>query len=158
MAYVLAAVVGKEPQITSIARAIRGARMVQLEQGFHLLVWPDATRPTAAESTGIASRFKSMPGELSELLIEHSDGGPLAYIEAELFAGLGDTGAVVCDRGTVIYGPEVALDVRGPSLPINQALKVLGVAQGDSIDPFEALGLGRYRRPSKWWEHGRELS
>jgi len=93
---------------------------------------------------------------LTALLRSWAARGPLAYVEAEFFGGVGTQAAAVWDGGRLAFGPvimEEAEPVPAAGTPISQALARLGVARGEYHDEFEAAGLGR-RRDTKAWRQG----
>jgi len=64
-----------------------------------------------------------------------------AIIETDYFGGTGDQAAVVYEAGHAV------LPGRSASIgPINDALLALGVVSNGSQDPFDTVGLGRFRR------------
>ena len=80
--------------------------------------------------------------------------GPVAYVEAEFFGGVGEQAAVVWDRGEAVFGPtaqQFPSDVAAVNVgPINGALRALGVTAVDGRDEFDSLGLGRHRHVEDW--------
>ena len=68
---------------------------------------------------------------------------PVAYVEAEFWAGEGSQLSVVWRAGEVAQGPLYAPDA------ISVALRALGVRALGS-DEFDALGLGRHRAVDDW--------
>jgi hypothetical protein len=71
--------------------------------------------------------------------------GRVAYIETEYFGGHGAQAASVWESGRTIYGPTNA--AWGP---INDALRLLGVARTPTDDEFTVAGLPRCRRNEDW--------
>ena len=156
MSYVIAAFVAQQPVLRD--HAIPGATVVPLPQGYGLipLIEPIRARygvppaPLTAEQssevTGWPLIYESWGRALSEL-------GPVAYIEAELFGGVGMQAAVLWRGGAVERMPFQAEDA------INVALRHIGVVRTGS-DEFDALGLGRCRSTGDWlwkesWDLGR---
>ena len=79
---------------------------------------------------------------------------PVAYVEAECWAGQCEHGAVVFKAGEISFvsefGPVMA-PRPGRRTPISEALARIGVEVGDSaIDEFDSLGLGVKRHTEDW--------
>ena len=68
----------------------------------------------------------------------------IAYIEAEIFGGIGAQAHVIFDRGAAL-GPAVV-----SQFAINEALRALGVKASGVFDEFEAVGLGQHRHTDEW--------
>ncbi|MCZ7647785.1 MAG: hypothetical protein M5U26_21430 [Planctomycetota bacterium] len=159
MAYTLEAFVARKA-IFGQAVLCNGMRIVALPQEFALIpfddelcnAFPGATAalhvalckltPAAAEWAAALSRF-----------------GPVAYLEAEFFGGIGSQAAVVWQEKRVTLGPlhtqTVWKDGACSALPLreqafNTALRLLGVNADGHPDEFDALGLGRHRRTEAW--------
>lgn len=66
---------------------------------------------------------------------------PYAIIETEYFGGVGEQAAAVYRAGRELMPPSVA-----EFGPINAALRLLGIVQGEHADEFNAVGLQRHRR------------
>ncbi|WP_317444629.1 hypothetical protein [Streptomyces collinus] len=104
-------------------------------------------------SGGRALGFWRLPGGFEETLVAWSAGGPVAYVEAEYFGGVGEQRAVVCDGGAVVLGPlhlEEGQPFAPAGSPISQALRRLGVVARAGGDEFSAAGLDRYRHGEAW--------
>lgn len=103
---------------------------------------------TAAEIQGVHYGHSAL-----RVLVEAvSTRSRLAYVEAEFFGGLGEQGAVVFERGPVIwtspFGPAmVRIEARSP---ISEALGLLGVVAANGRDEFDSVGLGLHRRTEYW--------
>jgi hypothetical protein len=97
--------------------------------------------------------FWKVPPGFDRLLAAWSARGPIAYVEAEYFGGVGTEAAAVWHAGDLALGPllETAdpLPTAGRS-PISQALRRLGVSAHGYVDEFEAVGLGRCRYMDDW--------
>jgi hypothetical protein len=97
--------------------------------------------------------FWKAPAGFGNSLAACSELGPVAYVEADYFGGVGTQSAQVWHRGTVVLGPlRLAEGERPPSVgsPISQALRALGVRRGRHLDEFDAVRLGRYRCTEEW--------
>lgn len=141
-----------------VAAELPGTRAVELRHGFALV--PLVPTAVAALSPGDEEVMSLLVNEplrptLADLLRRASARGPVAYVEADFFGGIGQQAAVVWDRGEVVLGPVV--DPPPPEPPpslgesaINQALKRMGVRRGDAVDEFAALDLGCHRETAAW--------
>jgi hypothetical protein len=89
----------------------------------------------------------TFPAGFDRVLGKWSARGPVAYVAAEYFGGVGVQAAAVWHRGELVLGPLTTVeDSPIPSRPpISQALHRLGASADDYIDEFEAVGLGRHR-------------
>ncbi len=104
--------------------------------------------------------FEYLTVGLQELLLLASTDGPVAYLEAEFFGGLGTQAAAVWDSAYPATGPvrhdsEVEPDVPATLWPFNTALRALGVRATETTDEFDVVGLGGYRCTEDWAQHGR---
>ncbi|MGW8687517.1 hypothetical protein ACWGNN_42120 [Streptomyces sp. NPDC055817] len=99
----------------------------------------DAVADGTAES---ALGFWKLPGGFERLLAQWSTTGPVAYVEADYFGGVGEQRAAVWAYGALAVGP---LDTPSKKWfsravsPISQALRQLGVRQSLGEDE---LGIG----------------
>jgi hypothetical protein len=152
--YRLQAVIATEPVLRDFIGSVKDARVVPLGQHLSLLPMTDVlfdavTVAGAPELDG----FWKAPAGLGRALAACSARGPVAYVEAEYFGGVGTQSAQVWDGRKVVLGPvrlaEGQSDPAGGS-PISQALRRLGVAKGDHFDEFDAVGLGRHRDTDDW--------
>lgn len=93
------------------------------------------------------------PPAFDQVLAGWSTTGPLAYVEADYFGGVGTQFAVVWRAGAIVFGPAVQPE-RAPGSLISQALRLLGASSGGHVDEFDAVGLGRYRDVDDWLRSG----
>lgn len=84
------------------------------------------------------------PQALAELCGQLSRHGVIAYIEAEIFGGLGAQAHAIFNRGAAL-GPAVV----SPHA-INEALRALGISAFGAFDEFDAVGLGQHRHTDEW--------
>ncbi|MER5519839.1 hypothetical protein [Streptomyces sp. NPDC002763] len=87
------------------------------------------------------------------MLPQWSAAGPVAYVEAEYFGGVGEQRAAVWTDGALAVGPLDAPAKKWFSRavsPISQALRQLGVRSSLGEDEFEAVGLDRHRNNDDW--------
>ncbi|MFF5174171.1 hypothetical protein ACFY3U_16215 [Micromonospora sp. NPDC000089] len=166
MSYQLSAVVADVELLREHTAELDRAVLAALRQDFALL---PVTPQLVEELTGALPDFAaSAPGPeqpfhlvlspaLAGVLAAWSREGPVAYLEAEFFGGLGHQAAVVWLGGTVSWGPRVdeALDGPRSEWPINAALARLGAEPGRWLDLFAELGLHLERHTDGWLAHGR---
>ncbi|MGY5123676.1 hypothetical protein [Streptomyces nigrescens] len=97
--------------------------------------------------------FWRLSGGFEKTLADWSTAGPVAYVEAAYFGGVGEQQAAVWDGGTIVLGP---LHVQeGQPFPpagsaVSQALRRLGVVASAGEDEFSAVGLDRHRHGEGW--------
>jgi hypothetical protein len=97
--------------------------------------------------------FWKLPGGFDRMLASWSAAGPVGYVEAEFFGGVGSQRAVLWGAGELVLGPlhvneEAPVDPTGS--PISQVLKRLGIERAGYRDEFEAVGLDRHRETEDW--------
>ena len=90
-----------------------------------------------------------LPATLRPLWQKLGDAGDMAYIEAEIFGGLGTQAYVMIERGDRVGAPVVSTDA------INVALRLLGVKATISKDEFDSVGLGKHRDTDYWLSENR---
>ncbi|MGC9381237.1 hypothetical protein [Streptomyces sp. MH13] len=154
MGYELQAVIAGDELLRAASRGVAGARVVPLRQGLSLMPMTDEVFGAVTDGSAVrALGFWKLPGGFEISLARWSAAGPVAYVEAEYFGGVGEQRAAVWADGALAVGP---LDVparkwmvRAVS-PISQALQQLGVKRSLGGDEFEALGLGRHRNADDW--------
>jgi hypothetical protein len=86
------------------------------------------------------NEFMLLTHRFRQLLQLLSEGGELAYVETEYWAGVGGQGALVCRDGHEIMAPTWS-----ESGTINEALMLIGVQRGRFADRFDAVGLADVR-------------
>ncbi|MDX3797756.1 hypothetical protein [Streptomyces sp. AK04-3B] len=154
MSYDLQAVIAGEEVLNAASRVLSAARVASLGQGVSLMPMTDALFDSVSEGgdTG-ALGFWRLPGGFAKTLADWSTAGPVAYVEAEYFGGVGEQQAVVWDGGTIVLGP-LQVPEGHPFPPagsaISQALRRLGVVADAGEDEFTALGLERHRHGEGW--------
>ncbi|MEV6305855.1 hypothetical protein AB0M02_41015 [Actinoplanes sp. NPDC051861] len=100
-----------------------------------------------AVTDGTAERplgFWKLPPGFDRELASWSSAGPVGYVEAEYFGGVGSQRAVLWDAGELVLGPLFE------GSPISQLLRRLGVEPVGDSDEFDAVGLGRHRETEDW--------
>lgn len=100
--------------------------------------------------------FVLLSAEIVARAVALSQVAPVAYVEVDIFGGLGGQSAIVWHRGEVVIGPQTVEIERHDqwahrrSLPVNAALSRLGVRASPPGDEFDALGLACHRRTEDW--------
>jgi hypothetical protein len=94
-----------------------------------------------------------LPDGLTDLLRRSSATGPIAYVEADYFGGVGQQASILWERGELVLGP--LLDPPGPpplleAGPISHVLRRMGVQRSPELDEFATVGLGRHRDTEAW--------
>lgn len=156
--YCLQAVIATESVLRELAGSTAEARIVPLGQHLWLLPMTDALFDAVTVAGGPElDGFWKAPAGFDRLLSACSKAGPVAYVEADYFGGVGTQNALVWDEGKIVLGP-LRLAPGDPSpttgTPISQALRRLGAAKGDHVDEFSAVGLGRHRYTDDWLPSG----
>jgi hypothetical protein len=108
-----------------------------------------------AEAGLAGDGFWCLTAGIEDLARHASLAGPVGYLEAEFFGGVGTQAAMAWWDDRVLVGP-VSFELGGPDQvelarsPFNQVLRRLGVQRGEAIDEFEAVGLNRHRSTEDW--------
>ncbi|MET9598772.1 hypothetical protein [Streptomyces sp. NPDC006459] len=154
MSYDLRAVIADGEALRSAAGDLSAARLAPIGQGLSLMPMTNALFDSVAEGGDVGTLgFWRLPGGFDETLAAWSAGGPVAYVEAEYFGGVGEQRAAVWNGGSLVLGP-LYLEEGEPfppaGSPISQALRRLGVVAGAGEDEFSAVGLDRHRDGEAW--------
>ncbi|SDD79440.1 hypothetical protein SAMN05216174_11833 [Actinokineospora iranica] len=129
---------------------------VVMPLGHHLSLLPMTTALRAAVARVGAppeAGFADLPAGFDRALAACSVHGPVAYLEAEYFGGVGAQSAQVWDGGNVVLGPLYLAEGEpfpAEGTPISRALRRLGVTSGGHRDEFDAVGLHRHRDTLGW--------
>ncbi|MFF9119242.1 hypothetical protein ACF09Y_27355 [Streptomyces massasporeus] len=154
MSYDLHAVIADQEILHVVTRALPAARLVSIGQGLSLMPMTDALCEAVADGSGDGAwGFPRLPRGFEKVLADWSSEGPVAYVEAEYFGGVGEQRAAVWDAGTIVLAPlHVAEGEPFPPAggPVSQALRRLGVVAGPAEDEFSAVGLDRHRHNGAW--------
>jgi hypothetical protein len=97
--------------------------------------------------------FWKLPSGFERVLADWSTDGPIGYVEAEYFGGVGKQRSALWAAGGLALGPlHVAEGSRWPAegTPISQILARLGVERGGYHDEFDAVGLAEHRDTGDW--------
>ncbi len=154
MGYVLHALIADDGLLRAATGDIAEARVVPLRQGLSLVPMTDdlfdaVTDGGPADALG----FWRLPGGFDELLARWSAHGPIAYAEAEYFAGTGEQRAAVWADGALALGPLESPPGPGdPEAvgPISLALRRLGARSSPGEDEFQSVELNRHRSTDAW--------
>jgi hypothetical protein len=154
MGHSLEAVIATEFVLQELAGSIKEAHVVPLGQHLSLLPMTDALFDaiTIAGAPQLDGFWKA-PAGFGSALTACSVAGPVAYVEAEFFGGLGTQSAQVWDGGKVVLGPLHLAEGKplpADGSPISHALRQLGATRSDHADEFAAVGLGRHRETEDW--------
>lgn len=155
MAYTLCALVARQP-VAVVLRAEAGLGAVELAQGIWMVPLGRSARvELGGPDPGASEGFWSLTSGIEALARHASLAGPVGYLEAEFFGGIGTQAAVAWWDDKVLVDP-ASIELGGPDSvelaksPFNQVLRRLGVLRGEAIDEFDAVGLNRYRSTEDW--------
>ena len=149
--YVLEAVIGRSDVIRTVADDLPGAVFIPLSQDIAMVPMTDALIASAGPevTADLALGFLKLPAGFEHKLSGWSSRGPVGYVEAEFFGGVGTQQAALWTAGRLSLGP-ISVDEGQPGSPISELLRHLGVDRGDHYDEFEAVGLDRHRWTDEW--------
>ncbi|WP_455351390.1 hypothetical protein [Streptomyces sp. SYSU K217416] len=154
MGYELQAVIAGDELLRAASRDVPGARVAPLRQGLSLMPMTDEVFDAVTDGSAAGSLgFWRLPGGFERLLATWSAAGPVSYVEAEYFGGVGMQKAAVWADGALVLGPlDVPTRKRFSRVvsPISQALRRLGACRSLGEDEFEAVGLDRHRNNDAW--------
>ncbi|GHF51637.1 hypothetical protein [Streptomyces griseosporeus] len=154
MAYDLRAVIADGELLRGVVGELPAARLASIGQGLSLMPVTDELFDSVTDGGGVGTLgFWGLPGGFEENLAAWSAGGPVAYVEAEYFGGVGEQRAAVWNGGRIVLGPlhvEEGEPFPSGGSPISQALRRLGVVASAGEDEFAAVGLDRHRHSEAW--------
>ncbi len=154
MSYTLRGVIGLEGAVRMIAEELN-LPVVPLRQRRFLAPWT----PEAFDALGRSEEQAEVIGlhychsTLAAGLRRASETAPVAYVEAECWAGQCEHGAVVLKDGDIAWLSEfgsVMSSRPDRRTPISEALGRTGVVAEGSLDEFDSLGLGANRHTEDW--------
>lgn len=156
MAYELRALVCAQEVATRTAARL-DTSACHLVADLHIVPLPGRTDSDARQESTSGDPMLFLTPEVEALAVDASAAGPIAYVEAEFFGSAGTQAAAVWQHGLLVFGPATweysAGETRGvvpAELPINTALRKLGVGTGQEADEFDTAGLGRHRFTEEW--------
>ncbi|MFC7548144.1 hypothetical protein [Plantactinospora sp. GCM10030261] len=154
MGYTLEAVIGRADTLRSAVRGQPTAVLVPLALDVMMVPMTDRLFDSVGDgSQDSPLGFGGVPGGFDRVLAAWSVAGPVGYVEADFFGGIGTQRAAMWNGGELVVGPlSVDVNERFPAAgsPISQILRRLGVVRGSHRDEFDAVGLGRHRDTSDW--------
>jgi hypothetical protein len=153
MAYILSAIIGPTAVLRAVTQDRPNMVLVSLRQGISLVPMTGELFDELSSGPDQLSGFWNMPGGFDRVLASWSSHGPVAYVEAEYFGGVGGQCAAAWNNGALVFGP-LAISEGQPvpegGTPISQALALLGVVRDGHHDEFEAAGLDQHRGTDDW--------
>ncbi|MFG2437935.1 hypothetical protein [Streptomyces sp. NPDC048508] len=154
MGYELQAVIAGDELLRVASREVPESQVVPLGQGLSLMPMTDEVFDAVTDGSDAGDLgFWRLPGGFGTLLAQWSAAGPIAYVEAEYFGGVGEQRAAVWADGALALGPlDEPMKKRFSRAvsPISQALQRLGARRSLGEDEFEAVGLDRHRNNEDW--------
>ncbi|WP_203924102.1 hypothetical protein [Rugosimonospora africana] len=97
--------------------------------------------------------FWKLPGGFDRILADWSSAGPIGYVEADYFGGVGSQRAVLWLHGQLLLGPlslEEGRRFPPDGSPISQILTRMGIDRTGHHDEFDAAGLSAQRQTRDW--------
>jgi hypothetical protein len=155
MAYVVQAVIAPLSALEPL-RALEHGVVVELAPGLGLVPMIPALVDEVTHGGAGDERFTSccaFPAGFESALAEWSRVEPMAYVEAEYWAGEGSQFAAVWRHGDIVLGPLLQAEEEptpAEGSPISQALRCLGVSARGYQDEFDVVGMGRHRDVEGW--------
>ena len=143
MGYFLKAFLFKDENHPKVLFGDLVPRVIKLKQGISMVPILKDLEDQIGNSEKV-NGFGTLSNKLEECALKISNGGLLAYVEAEFFGGLGSQSALAWENGERCFGP-VHVDSA-----INQILKIFKVEVEKATDEFEAVGLGKHRKTEDW--------
>ena len=154
MGYQLQAVLAAADLLTARAADLPEAAVVPLDHGMALVPMTerlaDALDSGAPDPGTESLRFVWLPNGFDRVLADWSAAGPVAYVEADYFGGVGSQRAVVWLRGEVVLGPLGVAPGQPhgpPGSQISRSLARLGVACDGALDEFDTWACAATGRP-----------
>ncbi len=162
MGYQLCAAIAGSGLLREAVAGGMPAAAVELGHGLALMPMTEALFDAVPAVAAVADRtkgddgwgFRFLPRGFGGVLERWSAAGPVAYVEAEYFGGVGAQRAAVWSRGALTLGP-LGLDEgepvpAGTGTPVSAALRALGVRAEAGSDEFDTVGLRRHRHTENW--------
>lgn len=154
MGYDVQAVIADDEVLRIASRELPESAVVRLGQGLSMMPMTDELFDAVTDGSGTGDLgFWRLPGGFDALLARWSAAGPIAYVEAEHFGGVGRQRAAVWADGSLALGPleEPAKQRLSQAVsPVSQALRRLGAHSSPGEDEFESVGLNRHRTNEDW--------
>ncbi|MGC4764403.1 hypothetical protein ACLQ20_16235 [Micromonospora sp. DT46] len=154
MGYTLDALIGSVGALHAAASQWPAAVPVPLAHDLALLPMTDELFDAVTDgTTERVLGFWKLPGGFDRELSSWSSVGPVGYVEADFFGGVGSQRAALWVAGELAFGPLFVGEgepFAPQGSPISQLLARLGVERHRYRDEFEAVGLGRHRETADW--------
>jgi hypothetical protein len=152
MAYTLNAFVATLPVLERFRQDFPAFKVVALKQKLGLIpLTAEISQSLWDQAPPFGSVvFQRLPQALTDYAARASQAGYLAYVEADYFGGAGHQAAVIWKDGQRERGPFLAYRLPLSDMPINYALRLLGVTIYQALDEFETVGLNAYRHTEDW--------
>jgi hypothetical protein len=151
MGYYLQAILCKQPLVGAIFDNFTNTKRVRLDVDLYLIpytsdLFDEFNQYHASESL---EKFELLNEKLFEYLLAKSVFGPIAYIEAEYFGGVGGQSAIMFMNGHVHHDTRSTDDGYGA---INTVLREFGVQRNAEFDEWDTVGMLRHRNTDDWLE------
>ncbi len=153
MSYQLQAVIAPAGTLRRAVDRDADMHVIDLALGMAMMPMTHALFDRVTDIEAEALGFAMLPGGFGETLAVWSVDGPVAYVEADFFGGIGSQTAAVWSGGVLVFGPlhhPVGDSFPADGSPISQALRRMGVERGTARDEFTAVGLDRHRDHEGW--------
>lgn len=155
MGYVLQAIVGPAAILqAALGRAPLPALLVPLRQDMAMVPMTDELFDAVTDGTANGRLgFWKLPGGFDQVLSDWSETGPIGYVEAEYFGGVGSQRAALWLDGQLTLGPLSENEGEtspAEGSPISRVLARLGVDRTGYYDEFDAAGLRKHRDTESW--------
>jgi len=154
LSYTLEAIVGSAGALRAAVSQLRAAVLVPLTQDLALVPMTDELFDAVTDgTTEKVLGFWKLPGGFDRKLTSWSSAGPVGYVEADFFGGVGSQRSALWVAGELVLGPLYVGEgepFAPEGSPIAQLLARLGAERDGYRDEFEAVGLGRHRDTVDW--------
>lgn len=166
MGHFLQAFVGRETELSECLSGTNAAKIVLLRKGWAIVPLTSTLREfvhsqNPEEASLLRPTFGSLTNAIGGWAERVFANHAVAYIETEYHGGVGSQRALVWKGGCIVVGPVEHDDERTQlprrrrlfvgsrpdltQLPINSALRFLGVTADDAKDEFDTIQLGTFR-------------
>jgi hypothetical protein len=163
MGYELNALFGKTQALSKLKFPSKPIQLATLSQGFSLLPIPETdeeidgfSRIYFADSDDVLFLEEGIiPVPIYNSLLNISNGGKFAFLSAYFSGGTGKQYSVIWENGKVIKEFPITWNDDVDSwekMPINQALKLLGVLREGEYDEFDTMRLSRFSETYDWYQ------
>jgi len=168
MGYELNALFGKTETLKQIQFPPKDIKLATLRQRFTLLPLPKYDEEEGDYEGFSRIYFETdedihmlecglIPKRIYNQVLQLSKVDKIAFLYADTFGGVGEQYAVVWEHGKILKEYPTTWNDNPHTwvhMPINQALKVMGVIREGKYDEFDTMQLGKYRDTFGWYQHG----